>query len=261
MVEMKNLYPLFERNRILKKELLWSLRDYSFAHLALEYQEYSDGILQGCKVEVTGKEIVLGTGMIKYGGFLYLLTEEMRVAYEAAQQWEALKLKMSRETYSEDYTAYGADLFLDQELSRREDELEVCRFKLRQGAALRDSYQSFADLETEYDTVNQLYASWAGLRGETLPQTVVRTFAREILNSRESRSEDVHFAYFCLNQSGSVAMDIIRDYISRRLKLKDAIGIDRPALFHAMCDILDENSGRAGSERRMPERRRQILVD
>lgn len=36
---MQNLYPLFERNRILKKELLWSLRDYAFGQLRLEYGE------------------------------------------------------------------------------------------------------------------------------------------------------------------------------------------------------------------------------
>ena len=28
---MQNLYPLFERNRVLKKELLWALRDCSSA--------------------------------------------------------------------------------------------------------------------------------------------------------------------------------------------------------------------------------------
>ena len=48
--EMQNLYPLFERNRILKKELLWSLRDYSFSQIQLEYQEYGQGIIQGCLV-------------------------------------------------------------------------------------------------------------------------------------------------------------------------------------------------------------------
>ncbi len=49
---MQNLYPLFEQNRILKKELLWSLRDYSFSHIQLEYQEYGQGIIQGCGIRV-----------------------------------------------------------------------------------------------------------------------------------------------------------------------------------------------------------------
>ena len=49
---MQNLYPLFERNRILKKELMWSLRDYSFTHIQLEYQAYADGMIKGCDLEV-----------------------------------------------------------------------------------------------------------------------------------------------------------------------------------------------------------------
>ena len=40
---MQNLYPLFERNRVLKKELLWALRDYSFGQLQLKYADYGDG--------------------------------------------------------------------------------------------------------------------------------------------------------------------------------------------------------------------------
>lgn len=75
---MQNLYPLFERKRILKKELLWSLRDYSFAHFRLEYQEYGQGLLQGCGVAVQGGELVVGPGMIKYGDFICLVTEEER---------------------------------------------------------------------------------------------------------------------------------------------------------------------------------------
>ena len=47
---MQNLYPLFGQNRILKKELLWSLRDCSFAQLQLRYQDYGQGFLQGCTV-------------------------------------------------------------------------------------------------------------------------------------------------------------------------------------------------------------------
>lgn len=44
----QNIYPLFERNRIMKKEYLWSLRDYSFGFMKVQYAEFSDGILTGC---------------------------------------------------------------------------------------------------------------------------------------------------------------------------------------------------------------------
>ena len=44
---IQNIYPLFERNRILKKEMLWSLRDYAFAHAGVKYQKYGQGTLRG----------------------------------------------------------------------------------------------------------------------------------------------------------------------------------------------------------------------
>ena len=49
---MEYIYPLFERNRILKKEHLWSLRDYPLAHMEMAYASYGDGLIQGCEVTV-----------------------------------------------------------------------------------------------------------------------------------------------------------------------------------------------------------------
>ena len=64
---------------------MWSLRDYSFSHVQLEYQEYSQGILQGCQIQVRGSELTVGPGMIKYGRFICLMMEEQRIEYEPVE--------------------------------------------------------------------------------------------------------------------------------------------------------------------------------
>ena len=46
----KNIYPLFERKRLLKKEMLENLRDYPRNIFQILYQSYSDGILSGCNI-------------------------------------------------------------------------------------------------------------------------------------------------------------------------------------------------------------------
>lgn len=107
---MQNLYPLFERNRILKKELLWSLRDYSFSHVQLEYLEYGQGIIRGCDIKVQGEELVVGPGMIKYGQFICLMMEEQRIHYEPSDQIQYLKIKITVDRRSADYIAYQIDL-------------------------------------------------------------------------------------------------------------------------------------------------------
>ena len=35
----EHIYPAFERGRIMKKELLWALRDYSYTAMQNQYQE------------------------------------------------------------------------------------------------------------------------------------------------------------------------------------------------------------------------------
>ena len=62
---MEYIYPTFERGRIMKKESLWALRDYSYTALELQYQEYADGIINGCKIGVEGNDLCVGAGLIK----------------------------------------------------------------------------------------------------------------------------------------------------------------------------------------------------
>ena len=66
---MENLYPLFEQNRILKKELLWSLRDYTFIHVQAEYGRYGQGFLKGWDIKVRDSELAVGPGLLKAGGY------------------------------------------------------------------------------------------------------------------------------------------------------------------------------------------------
>lgn len=51
---MEHIYPAFERGRIMKKELLWALRDYSYAALQIKYRDHADGIITGCGVRPEG---------------------------------------------------------------------------------------------------------------------------------------------------------------------------------------------------------------
>ena len=89
---MQNIYPLFERNQTLKKEMLWSPRDYTFAHARVKYQEYGQGILTGCSLSVQGEEIAVRPGLLKYGQAVYIMMEEARIPFGAAQEMRYLHM-------------------------------------------------------------------------------------------------------------------------------------------------------------------------
>lgn len=257
---MQNIYPLFERNRILKKEHMWSLRDYAFTHMQLEYGEYSDGILRGCELKVEENKLLLGQGIVKYKGFLYLVSEEMSINYEATERLQFLKLRADREERLSDSIRYGLTLVLEEK-GTEEDELEVCRFKLRIGSRLRNTYKDFEDMETEFDTINFLHGNWAGLGGSTLSSVITNYFAKLVLEESGSKAEDIHFAYLCLGQPGAISRRIVEDYVGRRINLYDSRNLSDERLFEGLVQIMEEIKGNRQIRASSTGGRRKILVE
>ena len=257
---MQNLYPLFERNRILKKEMLWSMRDYSFGCLSLEYQQYADGILSGCEVSVRNKVLVIGPGMVKYHGFVSLILEEMTVPYEPSGQMNVLKLRMS-ESESPDAVAHQLDLVLDPDITCKENEFEVCRFCLREGASLRTDYTDFDDMRTRYDTVNLIDAGWAGIEAATLSPAITRYYAKMILQEESSELQDVTFAWLCFNSHTTVSKYVVEDYLGRVCPQLKLHGGENSELYNALVLRLEEI--RRGEKKigKKDDRKRRIVLE
>ena len=270
---MENLYPLFERNRILKKELMWALRDYAFADIQLEYQGFPNGILKGCGVKVRGQELVVSKGLAKYGGFVYLVTEEMSLPYGPKEKLQVLKMKLEEDKGSEDFTAYRVNLFLDDNPVKQEGELELCRFKLQHGSRLREDYKNFEDMATEYDTVNLLEADFASVSGKSFSPEVTGYFAREALKAEYCQAEDISFAYLCLSQPGAVSREVVWDYVGRKLSdgtgglYEDSLGDGEAEvrgnteIFQGMVSALREMQTGSGRRTGRDGGRRRILVE
>lgn len=237
------------------------MRDYTFSHVQLEYQEYSQGILRGCEMQVQGQELVVGPGMIKYGQFICLMMEEQRIEYKPAEQMQYLKLRIEIDRRSPDYILYEIQLILDLNKKQAENEFELCRFNLRNGAQLRDHYKDFSDMETEYDTINILHADWSGLRGGSIAPTITRYFAEIVLENENSLYEDRSFSYLSLSQTGAVPIKVLSDYCSRRTGTSPEDMTDSVKIYKSLCIIIDNI--RKGKEARVRDKkeRHRILVD
>lgn len=259
--QMENKYPLFEQNRILKKELLWALRDYAFSHVALEYQEYADGIICGLSVSASEKDLVADPGIVKCGGFIYLISEKQRIPYQPADRIQILKLRMEVQNVSHDYISYRSELILNSDFEKKENEFELCRFHLREGARLRDSYTNFADMQTEYDTINLADSDFGGLRERTLSPAITGSFALSVTEAHGSTGEDLAFAWMCRNTPKTVAREVIVDYVKRRGGDLENEAPDNRRLFMALTEILNGIQGVERKEEGNKKRHRSIAVD
>jgi len=90
-----------------------------------------------------------------------------------------LKLRFLPQSESKDFILFKTDIFLDDTTELREDEMEICRFKLKAGSRLRQDYVDFHDLNTEFDTLNILHVPYAGMDLPTIAPYVTRYFAKE----------------------------------------------------------------------------------
>ncbi len=82
---MEHIYPAFERGRIMKKELLWALRDYSYSALQLQYADYPDDIISGCGIHIEDDFLCVKPGIIKCQDFIFMITEEEKVEYSSTE--------------------------------------------------------------------------------------------------------------------------------------------------------------------------------
>lgn len=214
--EMEHIYPAFERGRIMKKELLWALRDYSYSALQLQYQNYPRGIISGCKIRIEDNVLCIAPGIIKCQDFIFLFTEESRVSYTPTEDYISLKFRVEGKEVLTDYISYKTTFILDEHLECEPNEIEICRFKLKEGAKLRTEYKDFYDIQTEYDTVNLANATWSAAGQNTLSKEVTDYFAGKILECERVENSDIQFAYFLLQSRGAIQYDVLTDYIARK---------------------------------------------
>lgn len=278
---MQNLYPLFERNRILRKELLSALRDYSFAYASLEYMEYGDGILRGCDIRIKEKKITVTPGIIKWGGHIFLMTQEECVDYAPSDRTVTIKLRLQKERTADfvscrmelvsDYDALHSDhnaLYSEHDGESQKHnmesavmEFELCRYRLQEGARLRTDYKDFEDMGTQYDTMNYIHAAWGCLRGNSLSPVITRRFAQEVLKVEKRDPEDTAFAYLCLSQPGALPREILVDYVGQRNGCGLLKDVPNEVVFEEMCRVLGKLRSGMGGERRERMGRRQIIVE
>lgn len=105
---------------------------------------------------------------------------------------------------------------LDPETTIGEDERELGRFKLKEGAKLRADYPYFLDLTTEYNTWIFAHAEHAGYEQPTLAPAILRYFSYELLKTGTTNAYDLAFAMQGINAE-RVERNLILHYISSRL--------------------------------------------
>lgn len=210
-------YPQFEKKRILRTEMLDKLRDYPKNFLDLSFQEFGDGVVNGCAITWDDGRLTISSGIIYWKGKLYLLEQPFIMECKAEDKFRYLKIQFLAEVREAGRIMGNTRVFLEDKKPDPACEMELCRFRLQEGARLRDSHESLHDYSTEYDTINLIHQPYAVTGGSTLNPKIIRQFSKEMLRSQSTDPYDISFSMNAMANYGLVSVDCLREYLSARL--------------------------------------------
>lgn len=214
------VFPLFAKGHILRYEMLEALSDYALLCNQLLYQGYADGILNGCVLTTTADTVTVNPGVLCFEEKLYLLKEPISIAYEATEETYVLKLHFSDELRTDNFVSRSIELFICEEKAFGKGDLELCRFKLQQGARLRYQYMDFDDRSTEYDTLNTIFSPFSAKGGSTLSPDITRAFAKEMLQTSQKSDLDTAFCIQLLSQAEPLNHEALAAYINHKRNIQ-----------------------------------------
>lgn len=209
--------PVFQKKRVLRIEMLEQLRDYPRNYLALQYQGYSDGIVCGCQISWDSGQLEIAPGILYHAGKLYFMEEPYRMECLAEDKMRYLKVQFMTEVHEEGKIEGSTRIVLNDRKPDAACEMELCRFRLQEGARLRDTYENFEDYATGYDTVNRIHAPYASYGQATIWPAILKQFAKEILERNDQNVYDISFAMNILANEGEIPADCVNSYLRKRL--------------------------------------------
>ena len=252
-------YPRFERLHVLRTAALVSIRDRAFDTLNIQLENFSDGIFSGCRPLTSSDRITLSTGLILHNGFAYVIKEPMSVEYAPTEEYMMMKMIFEPELETENFTQRNVSVLLSSDIEVADNEMELCRFKLKKGAVLRTSYVDFFDRMTEFDTVNTINVPHAAVGGSTLSPEITNAFATE---ARDYALDGLDFA-FCMSalRGDTMSAAQISLYIEHRLRIK-LPDRSNQSLYDGLSNVLREiKSGGRREVSGARRRRREIIVE
>jgi len=253
------IYPIFERKRLLKNEMLENLRDFPRDLFHIFYQNYSNGILTGAELSVKDDYLVLHPGILYWRGIPYVMGSSTMIMYHPTAKTSYFKVKFLEELQGAEKQEYLTRIYIDDEPANHKNEIELARFKLQEGARLRDKYTDFFDYDTEFDTINRLYAPFASPERSTIWPAAVKDFARVLVNYPITNSWDQSFCINCVQLDYGINYEMIRLYLNLRLQKKDA-DYSNYEVYCSLKRILHEVTGRGTVQNNEKKFEKKVLL-
>lgn len=218
-MELKQVFPIFEEGRLLKKDALDLIRDYAPDFFSLLFKNFGNGVIAGFPVQMEENRVVVGPGILKHKNGFLCMRQEAGLPYDMYGQEAQVLIQKSENSRSPDFWTEGYCITLGKPGPAGEEQYELGRFRLEKGAKLRSAgdYKDFPDLETEFNTLNLLHVKYACENGSGLSPLILKLYGEGVIASPKAEPLDLSFAVACLSGAG-VPCGMVKSYLGARDK-------------------------------------------
>lgn len=255
----KNTYPYFENKTLLKVEMLESLRDFPREIFELFYRDAANGVVCGAQVQTGGHELLISPGILCWNNMLYSSSEIVKIPYQRLDKLVYLKVRFSNVFLGAVQQEYLTQIYIDSQAPDQCLEIELARFRLQEGARLRDKYTSFFDFETEFNTINRIHVPYSAVGRSTIWPDLLKEFARTLMKHPVHNPWDHSFCLSCLQFSHGMPYEAICQYLGVRLQEQKS-SYSNEEIYKALGRILHDADGRERIKTNEKKEPRKVLL-
>lgn len=251
--------PQFGEGVILKAAKMNELVHHAFELPNLLFTGYTNGIISGLAISVEGSHIIVSAGVFCCEGEVYVLHQEVSIAYTPSDEWRYLAIcHLDRVVKYDGIDHHFSIGFLEK--GPKGSDIELCRFKLQQNAKLRYIYDDFEDMNTEFDTVNLIHAPYASREQVGLHPKILKDFASEML---DLKPEQILDTFFCMQVLGLNTVMNTQEVV-RYIEIKTEEKLEQVTtfkLYKKLLGILGHEKAKTKVVKKKAMLQRKILVD
>ncbi|MBQ2982935.1 MAG: hypothetical protein IJD58_12600 [Lachnospiraceae bacterium] len=255
-----NNKPIFASGVVLKANMLEIASMYPRHMMDIMYSKYSDGILSGVEISVEDRSTIrLSKGIMKLQGNIYYMEEDKCIKVQPNIDTQYLKIRVKEKEMQADMERFETEYVIDTQMAE-ENEFEICRFVLNEGAILRTDYTDLRDYATMHNTINILETKYSAIGKSTVNPKFLLEFGRQMYSCNLTNVDDVVFVTECLKEE-NIKREIIEKYIWKRLGEGNR-EYSNQEIYRKLIEILDiVKRGEVGGGMQGRMQPRRLLVD
>lgn len=196
----KNKIPIFEKGKILDKEMLDELKNLNLDYINTLYFSKSDGVIYGINPEISKNKIVINPGLIKYNGELFKILNKREVEIPLEDGSYIYLLQKINKVLNDKFLELKFELKLLKNETELTDGFEIFRILRREGADLKEPVR-IVGIDKEYNTLNLINLKLSTLSGSILNSKLLKLYAKDMLENKKLDACERVMCMYILNSN------------------------------------------------------------